>query len=66
MYNVHMSDKKVKFVFNQTAYYGGKKYQAGEYLEISEREAAEWENVNFGNLYKPRGSKKKKDKSWKL
>ena len=54
--------KTVKFVFNQTAYYGSKKYQSGDVLEIPEADAKEWEKLSFGNLYKPRGSKKKKEK----
>ena len=61
MYNGNM-DKTVKFVFNQTAYYGSKKYQSGDVLEIPEADAEEWEKLSFGNLYKPRGSKKKKEK----
>lgn len=55
-------NKTVKFVFNQTAYYGSKKYQSGDVLEIPEADAKKWEKSNFGNLYKPRGSKKKKEK----
>lgn len=57
-----MSDKTFKFVFNQTYYYGSKKYQSGEYIEIPEREAHNWENVHFGNFYKPRKDKKKDKK----
>lgn len=57
-----MSDKKVKFVFNQTAYYGGQKYQSGDVLEVPEAEADDWDKMNFGNIYKPRSSKNKKEK----
>lgn len=61
MYNLSMSET-IKFVFNQTYYYGTKKYQSGEYMEIPISEAHKWENVSFGNLYKPKGNKKKKEK----
>ena len=62
MYNVYMTKKLVKFVFNQTTYYGGQKYQSGDVLEVPEADAKEWDKVNFGNIYKPKSSKKKKEK----
>ena len=62
MYNGTMSDNKVKFVFNQTYYYGGEKYQSGDIIEIPEKEAQDWDKAYFGNIYKPKGSKKKKEK----
>lgn len=58
-----MSDKTIKFIFNQTSYHNGHKYQSGESIEISEKEASAWENVNFGKFYKPKVGKKKKEKN---
>ena len=54
-----MSDKKIKFVFNQTYYYGGKKYQSGDVIEILEKDKSDWDAVQFGNVYKPKGKKDK-------
>jgi len=55
-----MSDTKIKFVFNETYYYGGKRYDAGDTMDIAKKDLAHWENVSFGNIYKPRGKKDKK------
>ena len=54
-----MSDTKIKFVFNQTYYYGGEKYQSGDSIEIAKKDIAEWGNVQFCNVYKPKGKKDK-------
>ena len=59
MYNGNMSDTKIKFVFNETYYYGGKRYDAGDTMDIAKKDVAEWENVSFGNIYKPKGKKDK-------
>jgi len=60
MYNKIMSDTKIKFVFNETYYYGGKRYDAGDTMDIAKKDLAHWENVSFGNIYKPKGKKDKK------
>jgi|TARA_R100000084_G_C4606224_1_gene125717 hypothetical protein len=60
MYNKSMNNKTVKFVFNQTTYWAGTKYQSGQTIEVPEAKAAEWDKLSFGNIYKPRGSKKEK------
>lgn len=54
-----MNDK-VKFVFNQTAYYGGKRYESGDVIEVPSRDADEWDKMYYGNIYKPKKSKKEK------
>ena len=54
-----MSDTKIKFVFNQTYYYGGKKYQSGDSIQIPKKDIAQWSDLEFGEVYKP---KVKKDK----
>jgi hypothetical protein len=59
MYNGNMSDTKIKFVFNQTYYYGGKKYQSGDSIQIPKKDIAQWSDLEFGEVYKP---KVKKDK----
>lgn len=55
-----MNDKTVKFVFNQTTYWAGYKYHAGQTIEVPEAKAKEWDKLSFGNIYKPRGKKKEK------
>tara|TARA_X000000950_G_scaffold288334_1_gene404540 strand:- start:736 stop:900 length:165 start_codon:yes stop_codon:yes gene_type:complete len=53
-------DKKIKFQFNQTFYFGGHKYQSGDCAEVSEDQANEWSKNHFGKIYKPKKSKKEK------
>lgn len=55
-----MRTNTVKFVFNQTTYFRGQKYQAGDTLDVSVEQADEWNKLSFGNVYKPRGNKKEK------
>jgi len=61
-YNIFMTEKLIKFVFNQTAYVGGKKYQSGDTVELTQDEADVWQHRSYGFIYKPRGNKKKKEK----
>jgi hypothetical protein len=53
-----MAKETVKFVFNQTTYWAGTKYQAGQVLEVPAEKADEWDKLSFGNIYKPKGKKK--------
>ena len=54
-----MDNKTIQFVFNQTYYYRGNKYQSGDVIDILEKEKPEWDKVSFGNVYKPKGKKDK-------
>jgi hypothetical protein len=55
-----MAKETVKFVFNQTTYWAGYKYQAGQVIEVPAEKADEWDKLSFGNIYKPKGKKKEK------
>lgn len=63
MYNKSMDSKKVKFSFNQTAYYQGKRYESGDSLELPVEDANKFANLNFGDVDKPKASKKNKEKA---
>jgi hypothetical protein len=58
-----MDNKKVKFAFNQTAHYKGKRYQSGNLVEMPVKDANKLINLNFGNVDKPKASKKNKEKT---
>jgi hypothetical protein len=62
MYNRVMSDNTIKFVFNQTAHYGGVRYQSGDVVELSVEDADKFKSVGFGDVYKQKSVKKKKEK----
>jgi hypothetical protein len=63
MYNKSMDNKKVKFAFNQTAHYKGKRYQSGDSVEMPVEDADKLKNLNFGDVDKPKASKKNKEKA---
>jgi hypothetical protein len=57
-----MDNKKVKFAFNQTAHYKGKRYQSGDLVEMPVEDADKLKNLNLGDVDKPKASKKSKVK----